>query len=223
MLSWGLGVFHTLSDDDIIQVTSPLGVNNFGFFQNAGQTLRQGIEAKLDYRIDRWNAYANYTYVDATYRSAITLSSPNNPNALTNDAGAQFVNVTPGDHIPGIPAHRFKAGVDYNVTDAWKVGADLNVVGSQWIIHDDTNQSPKVPAYSVVNLHTSYQVTKNIEVFGLINNVFNQHYYLHGAFYQTGGFTSAGGLPNLMAQLSDPRTFVPGMPLAAYAGIRAKF
>ncbi|MFT5555572.1 MAG: iron complex outermembrane receptor protein [Bradyrhizobium sp.] len=223
VLSWGLGVFHTLSDDDIIRVASPLGVNNFGFFQNAGQTLRQGIEAKLDYRLDRWNAYANYTYVDATYRSAITLFSPNNPNALTNDAGAEFVNVSPGDHIPGIPAHRFKAGVDYNVTDAWKVGADVNVVGSQWLIRDDTNQSPKVPAYSVVNLHTSYQITKHIEVFGLINNVFNQHYYLSGTFFQTGGFTSAGGLPNLMAQLSDPRTFVPGMPLAAYAGIRAKF
>ncbi|MHC2436046.1 TonB-dependent receptor [Bradyrhizobium sp. USDA 4451] len=223
MLSWGLGVFRTLSDDDIIEVASPLGVNNFGFFQNAGQTLRRGIEAKLDYRIDRWNAYANYTYVDATYRSAITLSSPNNPNAVTNDAGAEFVNVNPGDHIPGIPAHRFKAGVDYNVTDAWKLGADVNVVGSQWIIHDDTNQSPKVPAYSVVNLHTSYQITPNIEVFGLINNVFNQHYYLSGAFYQTGGFASAGSAPNLMAQLSDPRTFVPGMPLAAYAGIRAKF
>jgi len=97
VLTWGLGVFRTLSDDDIIQVVSPLGVNNFGYFQNAGQTLRQGIEAKLDYRYERWNAYANYTYVDATYRSAITLSSPGNPNALTdpNNDDVQFVNVKP--------------------------------------------------------------------------------------------------------------------------------
>ncbi|WP_245313053.1 TonB-dependent receptor, partial [Bradyrhizobium macuxiense] len=135
MLTWGLGVFHTLSDDDIIQVASPLGVNNRGFFQNAGQTLRQGIEAKLDYRFDRWNAYANYTYVDATYRSAITLFSPNNPNAVSDPGNSdlQYVNVRPGDQIPGIPAHRFKAGVEYFVTDAWKVGADVNVVGSQWL------------------------------------------------------------------------------------------
>ncbi len=225
MLTWGLGVFHTLSDDDIIEEASPLGVNNFGFFQNAGQTLRRGIEAKLEYRRDRWNAYANYTYVDATYQSAITLFSPNNPNALIDPAsGVQFVNVNPGDHIPGIPAHRFKAGVEYGVTDAWKVGADVNVVGSQWLIHDDTNQSPKVPAYAVVNLHTSYQLTPNIELFGLINNLFNEHYYAAGSFYQTGGFASTNAsVTNLMAQLSDPRTFVPGMPLAAYAGIRAKF
>ena len=226
MLTWGLGVFHTLSDDDIIQVASPLGVNNFGFFQNAGQTLRKGIEAKIDYRQERWNAYANYTFVDATYQSYITLFSPNNPNAETdpNNSDVSFVNVKPGDHIPGIPAHRFKAGVEYLATDKWKVGADLNVIGSQWLIHDDTNQSPKVPAYWVVNLHSSYQITPNIEVFGLINNVFNQHYYLAGAFYQTGGFASTTrGVTNLMAQLTDPRTFVPGAPLAAYAGIRAKF
>jgi iron complex outermembrane receptor protein len=102
-LTWGLGGFRTLSDDDIINVASPLGVNNFGFFQNAGKTLRQGIEAKLDYRRDRWNAYANYTFVDAAYQSAITLSSPNNPNALTdpNNDDVQFVNVKPGDRTRG--------------------------------------------------------------------------------------------------------------------------
>jgi iron complex outermembrane receptor protein len=225
-LAWSLGVFHTLSDDDIIEVASPLGVNNFGFFQNAGQTLRQGVEAKVDYRIDRWSAYANFTYVDATYRSPITLFSPNNPNALTdpNNADVQFVNVRPGDHIPGIPAIRFKAGAEYAVTDAWKVGADLNVVGSQYLVHDDTNQSPKVPAYAVLNLHTSYKLTPNIEFFGLINNVLNQQYYYGGSFFQTGGFASANtGVTNLMASLSDPRTFVPGMPLAAYAGVKVKF
>jgi iron complex outermembrane receptor protein len=225
-LAWSLGVFHTLSDDDIIEVASPLGVNNFGFFQNAGQTLRQGIEAKVDYRFDRWNAYANFTYVDATYRSPITLFSPNNPNALTdpNNGDVQFVNVQPGDHIPGIPAIRFKAGAEYAVTDAWKVGADLNVVGSQYLVHDDTNQSPKVPAYAVLNLHTSYRLTSNIEVFSVINNALNQHYYSGGTFFETGGFASTnGGVTNLLTSLSDPRTFVPGMPLAAYAGVKVRF
>jgi iron complex outermembrane recepter protein len=226
LVSWGVGVFRTQSDDDIIQVTSPLGVNNFGFFQNAGQTLRQGLEAKAELRYDRWNLYANYTYVDATYRSAITLFSPANPNALTdpNDGEVQFVNVKSGDQIPGIPAHRFKIGGEFNVTGAWKIGANLNVVGSQWLIHDDTNQSPKVPAYAVLNLHTSYQVTNNIELFGLINNVTNERYYLGGTFFETGGFASTSrGVPNLLASLSDPRTFIPGTPLAAFAGIRARF
>jgi iron complex outermembrane receptor protein len=76
----------------------------------------------------------------------------------------------------------------------------------------------------VLNLHTSYQVTPKIEVFGLINNVLNQHYYAGGTFFETGGFASTtSGVTNLLASLTDPRTFVPGMPLAAYAGIKVRF
>jgi iron complex outermembrane recepter protein len=58
-------------------------------------------------------------------------------------------------------------------------------------------------------------VTANTEVFGLVQNLFNQHYYVAGTFF------NAGAYPFL--NLTDPRTFVPGMPLAAYAGIRGKF
>jgi iron complex outermembrane receptor protein len=218
-VSWGLGIFHTGNTDDILNVASA-DVPMFGFFQNAGKTLRQGIEAKASYRHDRWTTYANYTFVDATYRSAITLSSPNNPVA---DPATGTIQVLPGDHIPGIPAHRFKAGAEYSVTDRWKIGADLNVVGSQYLIHDDSNQNPKVPAYWVVNLHGSYQVNKTVELFGLVNNVFNRHYDTAGTFFDTGGFNSATfGNPNFLA-LNDPRTFLPGMPIAAYAGVRARF
>ena len=35
------------------------------------------------------------------------------------------IRVNPGDRLPGIPRHRFKVGVDYWVTNAWTVGADL--------------------------------------------------------------------------------------------------
>ncbi len=109
------------------------------------------------------------------------------------------------------------------MTDAWTVGADLNVIGSQYLLHDDSNQNPKVPAYWVVNVHTSYQLTENVQMYGLIQNLFDQRYYSVGTFVNTAGFTSntPGGASFLA--LSDPRTFVPGMPFTAYAGIRAKF
>jgi iron complex outermembrane recepter protein len=226
LLTWGLGAFDTVSDDDIINIAAQLGeVANFGFFQNFGKTERRGIEAKVDYTHEQWKLYANYTFVDATYQSAGVLNSPNNPNAITDpNTGIQFVNVVPGDHIGGIPQHRFKAGAEYAVTDKWKVGADLNVVGSSYLVHDDTNVNPKVPAYAVLNLHTSYQLTPNVQLFGLINNALNQHYYLFGTFTDTGGFTPANNTNlNTLGVLTDPRAFVPGMPFAAYAGIKATF
>ncbi len=220
-LTWGLGVFRTSLTDDIINVASTVPM--FGYFQNIQKDLREGIEAKLNYRVARWNAYANYTYVDATYQTNVLLSSPNNPFA---DANGNIM-VTPGDHIPAVPAHRFKAGAEYNITDAWKFGADVNMVGSQYLIHDDANQNPQVSPYAVVNLHTSYQVNKYIEVFGLVNNLFNTHYYATGTFAEvnggTGIYNSNTSGNNAFLNLTDPRTYLPGMPFAAYAGLRAKF
>jgi iron complex outermembrane recepter protein len=222
-LHWGVSLFRTESTDDIISVASAV-VPNFGFFQNAGTTLRQGVEAKVDLSWNRWTAYANYTFVDATYQSFLTLPGVNNPMATIDPVtGSAAINVVPGDHIPGIPAHRVKLGAEYAITDAWKLGGDVNYFGSQYLIHDDSNLNPKVPAYWVANLHASYQVTKNVQLFGLVQNLFNQHYYSAGTFFNTGGYNnSTPGGPNLMT-FNDPRTFQPGMPLAVYAGVKATF
>jgi iron complex outermembrane receptor protein len=80
-----------------------------------------------------------------------------------------------------------------------------------------------VPAYWVVNVHTSYQLTEHVQLYGLIQNLFDRRYDSVGTFVNTAGFTSntPGGASFLA--LSDPRTFVPGMPFTAYAGIRATF
>jgi iron complex outermembrane recepter protein len=210
-LRWGISAFHIENTDDIINVAS-LAIPGAGFFQNAGTTLRQGVEAKVDLSWNRWTAYANYTFIDATFQSSLQTNDPNTGNV---------VSVVPGDHIPAIPSYRFKAGAEYQITDAWKLGADLNVVGAQYLLRDESNIYPKVPSYWVVNLHTSYQVTKNVEVFGLVQNLFNQHYYSAGTVFDPGGFNTSGG--NTFLALNDPRSMLPGMPLAAYAGIKAKF
>ena len=210
LLNWSVGVYHALNTDDIINVASP--IIGHEFFQNGGNTLRQGIEAQASYKWDRWNVYANFTSVDATFQNALTLSSPFNPfaNPLTGT-----ISVLPGDHLPGIPDFRFKLGGEYRITDPWKLGADLSVIGSQYLVGDVSNQNPKIPAYWTVNLHSSYQVSKHVELFALVKNLFNQHYYVYGTFFDT------ASLPYL--NLTDPRTFVPGMPFAAYAGARATF
>ena len=205
--NWSVGAYHALNTNDIINVASPIPGHEY--FQNAGNTLREGIEASVNYKLDRLNLYANYTYVDATFLNALTLGSPFNPYADANGN----ISVIPGDHLSGIPDFRFKLGGEYDITKPWKLGADLNVIGSQWLVGDESNQMPKVPAYWFVNLHSSYKVSDNIEVFGLVRNVFDQHYYVYGTLFDTTSFSSY--LP-----LSDSRTYVPGIPFAAYVGLR---
>ena len=104
-MDWTVGGFHALNTDDIISVASP--IIGHVFFQNAGNTLRRGIEANLTYTWDRWNIYGNFTYVDATFRNALTLSSPFNPFANAN--GDIFV--VPGDHITRRPIRHPPTGV----------------------------------------------------------------------------------------------------------------
>ena len=45
LVSWALGTFYTLSRDDIINIAGSQPMT--GYFQNAGNTLREGIEAKI--------------------------------------------------------------------------------------------------------------------------------------------------------------------------------
>jgi iron complex outermembrane receptor protein len=86
-------------------------------------------------------------------------------------------------------------------------------------VGDEANQNDKLPAYWVANLHTSYQVTKNLQVFGLVNNLFDRKYALFGSYFSPEGVANAG----LPITLTDQRTEVPGQPLSVYAGLRAKF
>jgi iron complex outermembrane receptor protein len=211
-LDWKLGVFRTDSFDDILAVASP--VTGRGFFQNVPQTRRQGLEAGAAYRDPRWFAYANYAFVDATFQFEADLPSPNNPAA---DADGK-VHVVPGNHIPAIPQHQLKVGAEYAVTPEWKVGADVIAVGPQFYFGDYSNVNEKLPAYWVANLRTSYQITKELQLFALVNNLFNEKYATYGRYFDTGSLANAIALT-----LADPRMQTPAQPLSIYAGLRLKY
>ncbi len=145
---WGVGLFRTLNTDDIFDAASTdIG---HGYFQNVGKTLRQGVEANISYRSQRLFAYANYTYTDATFDTNAIFPSPNNPRDGTVECGddqgggdddddAKCFAVHKGDRLPGIPAHTFKAGIDYWVTPKWKIGTDVVAASDQIFFGDEAN------------------------------------------------------------------------------------
>jgi iron complex outermembrane recepter protein len=208
---WKLGFFRTDSSNDIINVASI--IQGRGVFQNVAGTRRQGLEAGGTYQAGPWLAYANYAFVDATYQFAGKIASPNNPKADAN--GDIFV--TPGKQIPGIPRHQIKGGLDYAVTPAWKLGGDVIWVGSQWYVGDDANQNVKLADYWVANLHTSYQVTKELQFYGLVNNLFNRKFATFGTYFDPQSIVNAIANPP-----TDHRTITPAQPLSVYAGMRVK-
>jgi outer membrane receptor protein involved in Fe transport len=212
-LAWKLGVYRADNTDDIIAI--PSQVQGFGYFQNVGSTRRQGIEAEVNLKSSALQLYASYTLVDARFLDALQVGS-NSPFA---DAGGN-VQIVPGNQIPAIPRNRIKAGFDYAVTDAFKVGGDALFVSSQYFVGDESNQAPKLPSYAVFNLHASYQVNKTFQIYARADNVFDNRYATYGTFFDTGAvpnFANGGAL------FADPRSLSPARPRAFYTGLKVTF
>jgi iron complex outermembrane receptor protein len=224
-LEWTAGLFRTENQDDIITVAAPQ--TGRGYFKNAGDTLRQGFEAGIVYHSSRWLMYGNYAFIDATFESALELSSPDNPEAVDcpSAPGENCVLVQPGDRLPGVPQHRFKAGADYWVTRDWKVGGDVVAVSDQYFFGDESNDNEPLGGYAKVDIRTAYNITENIQIYGLVDNVFDTKYGLFGAFYDMDAANEAAEADPSTGDgfFTNPRTITPAPPAAAYGGIKVKY
>jgi iron complex outermembrane recepter protein len=217
-LSWNLSAFRTQLDNDIYGIATSVST---GFFQNIGATRREGIEAGLHYQSVAWSGYLNYSYVNATFESALTLNSPSSPY---QDAYGN-IQVEPGDHLPCIPQHRIKAGMDYKVLSNWTVGASVRFVSDQYYYGDESNQLAPMPSYQVFGLHSSYQATRWLQVFAHIDNLLNAKYATYGVLSDPTGIGAAGipvtGVTN--GPGVDNRFLSPAYPFAIYGGVRITF
>jgi iron complex outermembrane recepter protein len=217
-ITWNLSLFRTLLHDDIYGIATSISQ---GFFQNIGDTRRQGVEAGLNYKSESWSAYANYSFVDATFRSPLVAPSPSNPY---QDASGD-VQVLPGDRLPGIPRHRLKIGADYNILPNWSVGATLNVVSDFYYVGDESNQLAPISGYRVVGLHSSYRVARQLEIFASITNLFNTQYATWGILSDPAGINAPGIPPDGVTNgpSVDNRFLSPAAPFEAFGGVRLSF
>ena len=209
---WNGALFRTTSYDDIMFISSGPGTQS-GFFQNVGETRRQGVEMGVRAKFGRLTTFANYSLLDATFQSAMTINSPNNPFADDNE-----INVEAGDKIPLLPRHNFKLGADFDVTRAWVVGGTLNGVSSQYFRGDEANLSPPVPAFQTINLHTRYRVRDSIDLFAKVDNVFDAEYETFGIFGEVDEVDLAEA-----PGAEDPRMLGPGAPRTFSVGLKVRF
>jgi iron complex outermembrane receptor protein len=206
-LQWSAGLFRTTLTNDILPAVNTF--NGFGFFSNVGTTLRQGAEVSAQWAGDRWSAYANYTYIDAVYLTTFMESSENNPLAVNG-----LIPITNGTQLAGIPKNTVKVGVDYAVTPQWKVGGDMLAESGQVLFGNENNAVPQAPGYAVFGVHTSYQWNKQVQIYGYVQNIFDQRYYTSGSLFSTN--LTTGPAP----ALTNPQTFGPAKPVAIYGGIK---
>lgn len=213
---WLLSAYRTTNRNDIQYVASE--IRGRAYFQNIGQTRRQGVEASIKASRGGLTAGMSYAFTDATYRDALTLSSPSNP--LAEEDGT--IAVGRGDRLPGIPRHSATLTLDYAGSlggkRGWSVGGDLLVRSSHYLVGDEANENPKLPGYLIANIRAGIDLLPGVTLFGEVRNLFDRRYATFGTFTEVDevALEEAPGA-------SDPRAYGPGAPRRWYAGVKARF
>ena len=143
----------------------------------------------------------------------------------TVDEELTCVQVNDGDRIPGIPLSRFKTGFDYLITPQWRFGADLVAASSQVFFGDEGNDNAPLGGYAKVDLHTFYDLTENVQLYGLVYNLFNSHYGLFGNYFNLEAANEASEANPATGDdfFTNPRTITPAPPLVAYGGMKIHY
>ncbi len=154
-----IALFHIEVDDEI----TPFELPEFPgrtFFQNAGESTRDGIEAALVLQpLSGLTASLSYTYSSFEF------------DEFTVD-GDSFA----GKTIPGIPKHTIYGEVSYDHPSGVFAVGDVLYVGE---LFANNSNSVEVDAYTVANIRAGYRKSINdweITPFVGVNNLFDEDY-----------------------------------------------
>ena len=196
-----------------------------GYVANVPAVRSQGIEADFSVRpSERFNAYANFAYTDATYRNfanappplelsgGSTFSGTNCtiPTALPIGTSPVSCDIT-GQQLPGVSKYALSFGAEGNVPAALRgkagqfyLGADGNTRSS---FSSNATPSPatQIKGYTLTNFRLGWRSDRDgpgvrVDVFGWVRNAFNVSY-----LEQLQIAPNSVGL--VVGNLGDPRTF----------------
>jgi outer membrane receptor protein involved in Fe transport len=212
-LDWSITVYRSSIRDDILFVASPELVGT-GYFQNAGDTRRAGLDLQLSGTADRFRWYASYGLVEATFQSSLVLPGDEEVNAAAEDGSLR---VEPGDRLPGIPVHSLKAGASLSMAERWELALEAILSSSRYFHGDEGNDQEPLEGYGILNFRTAYSLNDRVELFARVNNLLDAEYATFGALAEVE--IELDEAP----EASDPRFVSPGAPRSAFAGVRLRF
>lgn len=184
-MSLEASLYYLAKRDDILSYKDPAT----GATQavNAGKTLHRGVELGAgmplpsSLRLDVSASYARHTYEDwavsgsADYRGKEMETAP------------RLIANTRLSYAPA-------------TLNGGRVALEWVKLGRYWMDAANTNQ---YEGHDLLNLRVNYPASKDVEVFGSINNLVDKRYA------ESASYTTARG-----------REFAPGMPRTLYAGVR---
>lgn len=198
--AYRISVFQIESDDDIVFQTTGGVSSNQGFFQNASDTRRAGLELELHIDRERWSAYLNYSRLSATFEDAFYASSPNHPRSVDGK-----LLVESGARIPLLPRDNVKLGLTYGITDGLTAGFDARYQSGVHLRGDEANVDARTDDWAVLDLYLAVKLPGGWSLEARLDNALDHEYETFGLY---------GEPDEVMPELDDDDTrfFGPGMP-----------
>jgi outer membrane receptor protein involved in Fe transport len=215
---YSAAIYRTDLADDIQFISTGGSAVNAGYFQNVGKTRRQGVELTGGATWSEVRVVARYSYLDATYQTGFTESSPNNSSA---DADGQIY-VQPGNRLPVLPRNALRIRADWT-HGPFSLGGSVLAADSQYSRGNENNADPlgKVPGYALVALDGAWNLTQQWQIFARIDNLLNRTYQNFGIL---GSNFFRGPGNTFDASLAGPEAFrSPGATFGAWIGLQYRF
>jgi iron complex outermembrane recepter protein len=188
-----LSAYRTeIGDYQALVTNGQLGVLR-GYLANAEKVRTQGIEWDFSIRpSERFNAYANGAWTDATYRKFVDAPCP--PELSGGGSGSPIA----GPGVPGnSPANCDISGQRLPGVSKWSLswGAEANVpisllgkAGQVYFGYDgngrtsfSSNPTPsvytRVNGYVLSNFRAGFRTDAGLDIFGWVRNAFNVNYF----------------------------------------------
>jgi len=133
---------------------------------NLGRTRAKGVEAMLTLKpVDALTVTAAYSYIDARDR----------------DTGAR---------LPRRPTNAVSVSADYDWSFGLSTGATLTMVSDSF---NNATLTQRLDGYALLGVRASFPITQNLEIYGRIDNLFDEEYAtVYG--YNTYGRSAFGGV-----------------------------
>lgn len=183
-------VFQVNTDNEVVVESSAGGRT---VYQNAGKTLRQGVEIALDSKItDALSTRASFTHMRAVYDESFVSNS---------------TTIDEGNRIPGIPATMLFTELAYAHPTGVKAAIE-GIYRSNVEVHD-LNEDRTAPSYAIFNIRITAEQKRGPWTLGQMirfDNIFDRGY-----------------VGSVVVGDSNGRYYEPGSGAAWYAGANATY
>ncbi len=238
-LRWNLSLFRADNRDDILFVAD--NAAGFGYFRNFGRTRRQGLEAGVTARVGSATLGFNYTWLDATFRSAERVnggSNSSNDAALGGFPGVEgSIAIASGDRLPLVPRQMAKFFVEMPLATGLQLGLDIAAVGSSIARGNENNRHQsdgqfylgegRNPGYAVMNLDASWKLKPGLTLFAKVDNLLDRDYSTAAQLGPAGFDTNGNFVARPFAAdangdqpLRHSTFYAPGAPRTWWVGLR---